>query len=793
MITVFLHEFKALCRNIIAISCIAIFAMASAILMIVNNFNMGYAGIEAILSSMTLVAAVLIPAVSASIITKDKKSRMSEFFASLPLTKAKILLGKFFALVAFFAIPTLIIGIYPIILLFYSDSGVGPAYLAIFMFSLVEVFFIAFGVMMSALFKKIWKAITVSYVVLGLLFVLGVVAIVLPDSALAGLICFLIVAIFVGALAWIISKRIALFFIPSGLIALVSSILFFVFPSMLENSVEKFLKFLSPFRHFDPVVFGLFDISAIVFYLSFAALFLGIALLAMKKSGKGQTKPRKPAKFLKALICLAVISATFLGNMTVCAAPKRFVNFDVTSNRFYKVSDDSKEYLKALDEDITVYLIDAMGTEEKLSSYIRRYCELSNRITVKYIDSRKDTELLEKFQIELPVAMYSMVVESSRRWKFVSSEEYFVYEHPQLGYMTPLSYLNRLKLYGDALEQASGDSYSNYQAMYQSLIYDTQYCFKAEEAIGRAIEYVTADYIPKIYFVSGHGEKKTDASPLDITKITDIPVDAALLFINAPDKDYTAAETSMILRYTQAGGRLIFLSSTENSAEKMPNLANLMACYGLSTNSEAILQAGKTDVSASINTSVFTGGVSSVNMKNVSEITVAEGVNSIPLIAVAAEVPVDTSNSQATEGGTEAQTGETDSTDKSETGKVQTKIENKNVAMLVYQNNVPSIIWVTGADSFNVNTQGLDEAQQNKYLQLMNLLQGMVNAIRKNFEYEIVYPVPQPYTEAILTADKGDATFVGVVTIAIIPCIILFAGVLNIYIRKKRSKTIEVE
>ena len=97
MINVFLKEFKALLRNIVAASCIALLAMVSGVLLLINNLNMSYGGAEAILSFMTLMSALFIPPVAACAITGDRKSGQDAFYKALPLTTLQIVLGKFFA------------------------------------------------------------------------------------------------------------------------------------------------------------------------------------------------------------------------------------------------------------------------------------------------------------------------------------------------------------------------------------------------------------------------------------------------------------------------------------------------------------------------------------------------------------------------------------------------------------------------------------------------------------------------------------------------------------------------
>ena len=42
-----------------------------------------------------------------------------------------------------------------------------------------------------------------------------------------------------------------------------------------------------------------------------------------------------------------------------------------------------------------------------------------------------------------------------------------------------------------------------------------------ESAIAVSVEYVVADIIPKVYFLSGHGEEGTTINPYDFSESTD--------------------------------------------------------------------------------------------------------------------------------------------------------------------------------------------------------------------------------------------------------------------------------
>ncbi len=774
MFIVFLREFKALIRDIKAVACVTLFNIVSGIILVVNNLNTGYAGMEAVISVMTLVSAILIIFVSASSITKDKKAETEGFLKALPFTSVQRLLGKFFAILALFMISTAIIAVYPLVLVGSGFTALGTAYFQIFVFVLLEAFFISFGLLCSALFRKTLYAEIAAYSVMLVLFVLGVVAVIMPASALAGLICMLIVALLAGVCLWLVTKRGLLAAVVSGATALISVVLFFAVPAALEDSIEELFTFLSPFRMFDPTVYGFLDWAAILLYISFTILFLWLALFAQKHKRAFKQKPARPANMKLSAICTSVVAFCLCANIAVFALPDTVTKLDITQNRVYEISEPTIEYLNSLDEDINIYLIDANGSEEKLGNFIRRYCEHSSKIKLIEVDTAVDTDIVEKFQIPTNVSYYSIVVESGTRWQSVSAEKYYLYEHAELGYMTPSEYQYYLTYYQQLLAQYSQSSSADYttlqqlQSMYLSLAQETTLCFQGEEAITTAIEYVRTEYIPTIYFLDGNGEKNTAANAVNINSITEIPYDAGMLFVNSPSEDYTESEINMLRTYMKNGGRLFVLTNEANLA--MPNFMAFMAEYGL-TAGGVLTEDESTAFDVTINTEVLPSTFSTVKLDGVSEITAAEGVTSNSLLSVKV---------------TEKQTAEGES-------EPQEVTVSKNVGMTVYKNSKPQLTWISGADSFNANPEEMTEDEQTEYTYVMSMLQVAVNATKRSFEAENPYPTPRLYENTPLTIEEGSPATIGTIFIVVVPLIMLGVPLISIYARRRRSRIIVVE
>ena len=170
--------------------------------------------------------------------------------------------------------------------------------------------------------------------------------------------------------------------------------------------------------------------------------------------------------------------------------------------------------------------------EEKLVSFIERYCDRSPRLKLERVDTSKDTEFRSKYGFNDSANLsYCIVVESEKRNRIISADELFVWynaSYPDLGYMSAATLQYRISALESMLAQNSAyysqmsesdkEQYNSYMTMYQSLYYMSARYLDAQNVISQAIDYVTADVIPTFYFATGHGEKNTTSGPLDLTR-----------------------------------------------------------------------------------------------------------------------------------------------------------------------------------------------------------------------------------------------------------------------------------
>ena len=120
MTAIFKKELRVAFSGLFGYFAVAILLLFTGIFTVLINILTGSPEFSVTLSGMGLVLAVLIPFLTMRSIAEERHSRTDKLLYSLPIKMSRVVLGKFFATLALFAIPTAISALYPIILWFFG-------------------------------------------------------------------------------------------------------------------------------------------------------------------------------------------------------------------------------------------------------------------------------------------------------------------------------------------------------------------------------------------------------------------------------------------------------------------------------------------------------------------------------------------------------------------------------------------------------------------------------------------------------------------------------------------------
>ena len=268
--------------------------------------------------------------------------------------------------------------------------------------------------------------------------------------------------------------------------------------------------------------------------------------------------------FVMAVLVLAILIAV---NLVFSSLPSRLTQFDISAVRLYSVTSSTKVVAQNLKDDVTIYWITQAGKEDNvIEKLLDIYDTLSDRITIKKINPDVYPAFAAQYTDET-VVNNSLVVESGDRYRYISFND--IYE---------------------------ADT-SNYTSV--------AYNFNGEGAITAAIDYVTTEKLPRIYSLTGHGEKELtgnfadslekhnyETETLTLVNVDQIPEDADGIIINAPTSDISEEEAKMLKDYVGRGGHLLVISGPQEETE-LTNLHTLLEKYNVTLQEGIIVEGNR--------------------------------------------------------------------------------------------------------------------------------------------------------------------------------------------------------
>lgn len=296
------------------------------------------------------------------------------------------------------------------------------------------------------------------------------------------------------------------------------------------------------------------------------------------KTKKNRRNLRSGAYTALVTVILAVILV--FANLIMSVLPTNFVKLDLTSNGVYSVGDTTRQVLDGVNETVNIYHIYEDGSANStLTSFLERYASINSNIKVTAVDPAVNPTFTQQYTDEEVYNNTLIVVGSKRNTLVYETDMYKYYVEGQ--YMDYADYYN----------------YSYYISMYYGTEPTAEEFFFGEQEITSAIDYVTTEFIPVMYYTSKHGEtainetytaniknENIDLKELDLVTSAAIPEDAEAIIINAPTQDLTADETALLKTYMTEGGNVILMTNyLSDITTKMPNLAALCADLGLSS------------------------------------------------------------------------------------------------------------------------------------------------------------------------------------------------------------------
>ncbi len=266
---------------------------------------------------------------------------------------------------------------------------------------------------------------------------------------------------------------------------------------------------------------------------------------------------------LATIITVGFIVAVVLLNVVCTLLLERYpLSIDLTSDNRFKLTDESVEFVKSIDEDVTILVLADESTFEGNSDLykqayeiIRDYEKNNGRIEVQFVDMKKDPSIASKYPDE-SLNEADIIVQTGKRYKKFASSSLFTATQTQYG----------------------GYAYSS----------------QAEQVMTSALMYATDSNPAKVVLLTGFDGADVSAykellQSNNYEVITqdlmteELDSSASFLILPQPSADLTAAQVAKLENFldngSEFGKSLVFVASP--TANVGPVLKNFLADWGL--------------------------------------------------------------------------------------------------------------------------------------------------------------------------------------------------------------------
>lgn len=298
----------------------------------------------------------------------------------------------------------------------------------------------------------------------------------------------------------------------------------------------------------------------------------------VKEKKNKENKDKKPNKFIetikkkwlingtKTLILVLIILAIFFG-INIGMQKAEITPLDFSKEKLFTLTQASKDKVKDIEKDINLYFVEYSDDDSTLD-LAKQYNKVNEHIKVEAVKANDRPDLVQKYGIESGTT--AIIAECGEKYKILSSQDLVTYD----------------------------------STTYESISI-------AEERLTSAIQTVSTDYIPKVYFLSGYSKLSLssglqyfnayleneiyDVETVDVLTTGKIPDDCDTLVITMPSQDFDEIATNAIIDYINAGKNILWFQAATAQSTEMPNVNKILEMYGISPFSLGIIR--ETDTS----------------------------------------------------------------------------------------------------------------------------------------------------------------------------------------------------
>ena len=284
MNAVYKKELKAYFSNMTGYIAVAMILVMTGIFVKVVSFDGQYPNMEYALPTAAIILLLAVPIVTMRSFAEERRQKTDQLLYSLPISTTQIVLGKYLAMLTVFAIPVGILCVYPLILTMYGTVNLLASYAALLLFFLMIAAMTGVCMFMSSLTESQVIAAVLGSCVLIVCYFAQILTSVLPMTAIASFAAFTALVLVASLVVYYFVRNYWISFCTAVVLEGGLLIAYVTNRTAFQGLFQKTVNAIAIFDIYNTSVSSqLFDLTAVVYYLSLAVLFTVLTIQTVEK------------------------------------------------------------------------------------------------------------------------------------------------------------------------------------------------------------------------------------------------------------------------------------------------------------------------------------------------------------------------------------------------------------------------------------------------------------------------------------------------------------------------------
>lgn len=482
-----------------------VFLILCALFFVSGSLLYQTADLTSMFSNINVVYLFLVSILTMRLFSEERNKKTDQLLYTSPVSLGDIVLGKYMAAMAVFGITLALSLVFPMTLYAFgnpSGSEILGAYIG---FILLWGAFISVGLFISALTESQMIAAVVTFGTLLLVYYI--------DQIAAGI---------------------------------------------TNPAIKSFLQFFSLMRRYNEFQNGIVNLAHVIYDISFIVLFIFLTVMVLKGRRYSDKKSKTGLTILTAIVVAGILLLNGIVSVVTAKIP---LKADLTHDKVYSFSQQTKEVMANLTEPVDVYALYPDTLEGDLivaiKEYLSQYEAMNKNFKVTYKDPYEDPSFVRQYGTNAGVG--TVIIQKGEKYKTLP--------------------LNDLYTQNSDNGQVSVDM---------------------EQQITNALMYVNGSGKDvNVYFTQGHnefsaGQLKNELSSSGYTvntiniALNGIPENTNLLICEAPENDFTQEERDMLDAYLQRGGKAAFIFTAGTPVGE--RLGSYLSEWGITPHNDYVIE-----------------------------------------------------------------------------------------------------------------------------------------------------------------------------------------------------------